>query len=258
MVAFNGSGKAPAAATIDYYEAQGITEFDRRSPHSVTIPGAVDAWSQLLADHGRMSLAEVLQPAIAFARDGYPISSRVHSDWSACKSLIAAEESTASIFLPNGDVPKVGQMHHQKKLAATLQLIADNGRDAFYHGEIAEDIVTYLRGKGGLHTLDDFANTRGEYVVPISTQYQGYTVHECPPNGQGLFALLLLNVMSGFNAGHDGPITTNRMHQEIEACRLAYKARNMYLADPAFSEVPIEELLSEAVSYTHLTLPTKA
>lgn len=245
VVAFNGSGKAPGAATIDHYEAAGITEFERRSPHAVTIPGAVDAWSKLLADHGRMSLSEVLQPAIAYARDGYPVSSRVQSDWEACKGLIAAEPSTASIFLPGGEVPKVGQMHKQTALAATMQLIADNGRDAFYRGDVAEDIVSYLQGKGGLHTLEDFANTSGDYVTPISTDYHGYTVHECPPNGQGLFALLLLNVMSGFDAGSDGPITTKRMHQELEACRLAYRARNMYLADPAFSDVPIEEILSE-------------
>ncbi|WGI23254.1 gamma-glutamyltransferase [Amylibacter sp. IMCC11727] len=244
VVGFNGSGKAPAAATIDYFESQGISEFDRRSPHSVTIPGAVDAWSQLLSDHGRMTLGEVLQPAIAYARDGYPISSRVHADWTASKALLAAEDSTAAIFLPNGEVPKVGQMHHQKALAETMQSIADNGRDAFYRGKVANDIVEYLQGKGGLHTVDDFAATKGEYVTPITTEYHGHTVHECPPNGQGLFALLLLNVMSGFDAGADGPITTKRLHQELEACRLAYRARNAYLADPAFSDVPIDEILS--------------
>ncbi|MEJ6710141.1 MAG: gamma-glutamyltransferase [Amylibacter sp.] len=245
VVGFNGSGKAPAAATIDHFEAAGITKFDRRSPHSVTIPGAVDAWSQLLNDHGRMSLQELLQPAIGYARDGYPVSSRVHTDWTASKALIAAEQSTASIFLPNGEVPKVGHIHHQKVLAVTLQAIADNGRDAFYYGDVAADIVEYLRSKGGLHTHDDFAKTKGEYVTPITTQYQGHTVHECPPNGQGLIALLLLNVMGGFDAGTDGPITTKRLHQELEACRLAYRARNTYLADPAFSDVPIEEILSD-------------
>ena len=242
---FNGSGKAPADATIGHFEVAGITKFDRRSPHSVTIPGAVDAWSQLLNDHGRMSLQELLQPAIAYARDGYPVSSRVHADWTASKALIGAEESTARIFLPNGEVPKVGHIHHQKALAATLQAIADNGRDAFYYGDVATDIVDYLQSKGGLHTLDDFANTKGEYVTPITTQYQGHTVHECPPNGQGLIALLLLNVMGGFDAGSEGPITTKRLHQELEACRLAYRARNTYLADPAFSDVPIEEILSD-------------
>lgn len=245
VVGFNGSGKAPAAATIDHFEAAGITSFERRSPHSVTIPGAVDAWSQLLNDHGRMSLKELLQPAITYARDGYPVSSRVHTDWTASKALIAAEESTASIFLPKGEVPKVGHIHHQQALAATLQSIADNGRDAFYYGDVATEIVGYLQSKGGLHSLEDFANTKGEYVTPISTEYQGYAVHECPPNGQGVIALLLLNVMGGFDAGTVGPITTKRLHQELEACRLAYRARNTYLADPAFSDVPVEEILSD-------------
>jgi gamma-glutamyltranspeptidase/glutathione hydrolase len=136
-------------------------------------------------------------------------------------------------------------MHHQKELAATLQLIADNGRDAFYKGDVASDIVDYLQAKGGLHTLADFETTKGEYVTPITTEYNGHTVHECPPNGQGLIALLLLNVMGGFDTTAAGPITTERMHQELEACRLAYRARNTYLADPSFSDVPIEQILSE-------------
>lgn len=245
IVGFNGSGKAPMAATIDYFEAQNISKFERRSAHSVTVPGAVDAWSQLVKDHGRMSLAELLQPAVDYARNGYPVSSRVHADWTASKALIAAEPTTAAIFLPDGKVPKVGQMHKQTALAQSLQAIAEHGREAFYEGEIAQDIVSYLQSKGGVHTLEDFAATHGEYVVPITTNYKGYTVHECPPNGQGLIALLLLNVMGGFGIDDENPINTDRLHQELEACRLAYRSRNTYVADPTFANVPIEQILSQ-------------
>lgn len=244
VIGFNGSGRAPAAADIAYYRDQGITEFSRMSPHAVTVPGAIDGWTRLHADHGRMPLADVLAPAINYARHGYPLSSRVASDFEACTPLLRTDENAARIFLPGGKPPKVGEMHFQKELADTLEAISTQGRDAFYEGEIAQDMVDYLRSKGGLHSLQDFAATKGEYVTPITTDFRGYTVHECPPNGQGVIALLLLNMMSKLDVV-DGPLTTDRLHLELEACRLAYRARNLYVADPAFADVPVEDILSE-------------
>ncbi len=244
IVALNGSGRAPAAASVDYYKNAGIDEFARNSPHAVTVPSAIDAWSRLNNDHGRMPFGELLGPAIGYARDGYPISSRVHRDFASSIDLLKAEESTARIFLKDGKVPAIGQMHRQSELAATLQAVADNGRDAFYRGAVAQDIVSYLQSKGGLHTLEDFAAVEGTYVAPISTDFRGYQVFECPPNGQGIIALLLLNIMSGLERNGDDPITADRMHQELEACRLAYQTRHLYLADPAFADVPMEQILS--------------
>lgn len=244
IIGFNGSGKAPAAASVDWYQANGYSEIERNTPHSVTVPGAIDAWQTLVQDHGRKSLAELLQPAIRYAQDGYPIASRVHSDFVSAVPLLQKDENAARIFLPGGKAPSVGDMHHQPELAATLQKIADGGRDAFYGGDVGEDILTYLLAKGGLHSAADFAAVKGDYVDPISTDFRGYRVHECPPNGQGVIALLLLNIMSGIEAG-DQPITTDRLHLELEACRLAYQARNLYVGDPAFSNIPVEELLSE-------------
>lgn len=245
IVAFNGSGRAPAAASIEFYQDAGITEIARNSPHSVTVPSAIDAWSQLNKDHGRMPFGELLGAAIGYARDGYPVSSRVYEDFVSAINLLKAEESTARIFLKDGKVPGIGQMHRQPELAATLQAIADNGRDAFYRGAVAEDIVGYLQSKGGLHTLEDFAAVEGNYVEPISTEFRGYRVFECPPNGQGIIALLLLNIMSGIERDSADPITADRLHTELEACRLAYKARNIYVADPAYADTPVEQLLSK-------------
>ena len=244
-IAFNGSGKAPTGATCEYYADKCWSELPRQSPHSCVVPGAIDAWCRLSADHGRLPLKDVLAPAIDYAANGYPVSSRVSQDWASSVELMQADENMARIFLVGGEAPKVGSLHRQTELAATMQAVADGGRDAFYTGEIAEDMVGYLRGLGGLHTMEDFANAQGDYVEPISGEFRGHTVWQCPPNGQGVIALLMLNIMSGIEAG-DSPITTVRMHAEIEACRLAYTARNTYVADPAYSDVDVETLLSPA------------
>lgn len=244
IIAFNGSGRAPAAASVDWYQNAGITEIEVNTPHAVTVPGSIDAWSQLIADHGQKSLGEILAPAIAYARDGYPISSRIYQDFKSKEELLGATQSTARIFLPNGRVPEVGEMHFQPQLANTLAAIGEHGRDVFYTGKVAKDIVDYLQSLGGLHTMEDFASARGEYVTPISADFRGYTIHQCPPNGQGVIALLLLNIMSEIERDSDNPITVDRLHLELEACRMAYRARNIYLADPDHSEVPVEEILS--------------
>jgi len=243
IVAFNGSGRAPSGATVEWFAEKGITEIERQSPHSVVVPGAVDAWCQLNADHGRLPLKDLLAPAIEYARDGYPISSRVAFDWRAELDLLKAEPNLARIFLPEGRAPEVGERHSLPELARTLEAIGEGGREAFYTGEIARDMVDYLQGLGGLHTMEDFANAKGNYVTPISTDYRGMRVWQCAPNGQGVIALLLLNIMSGIEAG-DGPITTRRIHHEIEAARLAYAARNLYLCDPDFAEMDVEALLA--------------
>ncbi len=244
IVAFNGSGKAPTGATTDFYAGQGLKELPRQSGHSVTVPGAIDAWDTLVRDHGRMSLGELLQPAIAYARDGFPVSSRVHADWMSAVPLLSADEASARYYLPEGRAPAIGELHKLPALAETLEAIASDGPSAFYEGPIAEDMVSCLNAHGGLHTMDDFAGPKGKYVTPISGEFRGHTIHQCPPNGQGVIALLMLNIMSEIEAGDGGPITLERMHAEIEACRLAYKARNLYVADPDQAEVPVEALLS--------------
>ena len=247
LIAYNGSGRAPAAATTDWYAERGISRIERQSPHAVTVPGAVEAWSRLLADHGTMGLRDLLKPAIDLAREGYPISPRVCRDWTAQAALLRKDENAAKIFLPDGNVPAVGTIHRQPDLADTLETIAAGGERAFYEGHIAEDMVNYLRGLGGLHTLEDFAATRGEYVQPIHTTFRGYDIWECPPNGQGAIALLILNILSRF-AGKGDPLDIDRLHIEVEATRLAYAIRNDFLADPAQSDVPVEWMLSQTLA----------
>jgi gamma-glutamyltranspeptidase/glutathione hydrolase len=244
IVAYNGSGTAPAAASVGWYRERGITKIDERTAHAVTVPGAVDAWDRLLADHGTKGLDELLRPAIRYAREGYPIASRVHADFVAQVEKLKADANAARIFLPGGRPPGIGQRHRQPELAETLERIARRGRAEFYEGEAARATVAYLRERGGLHTLDDFAAYRGAYVTPISTEFRGYRVHECPPNGQGVIALLLLNVMGGIPVDPEGPITADRIHTEIEAGRMAYAARDAWLGDPAMADVPVMGLLS--------------
>lgn len=245
LVAYNGSGQAPAAATVDWYQQQGITSIERQSPHSVTIPGAINAWAQLIADHGVMSLAHVLAPAIAYARDGYPISSRVSVDFAGQIDLLRNDKNAAAVFLTDGRTPAAGSLHKQPALARTLTAIAENGRDAFYHGEIASDMVDYLQSLGGLHTLEDFAAVTGEYVDPIKTAYREYDVYQVPPNGQGIIALQLLNIVSEFDVVPGQAFSAERLHLEIEAGRMAYQDRNLYVGDQSKGDVPVEWLLSK-------------
>ena len=246
VIAYNGSGRAPAAAEAGWYIDNGISDIDIHSAHAVTVPGAIDAWTRLVADHGTKDLAELLTPAIGYAEDGYVVHPRVAHDWAGCIDKLSTTEASARIFLPGGRSPRAGEIHHQPELAATLRTIARDGRDGFYGGPVAEDIVGFLRSQGGLHTLDDFVAAAGEYVTPIQTHYRGLDIYECPPNGQGIVALIMLNLLSGFDLSSLDPLGVERLHLEVEAGRLAFRDRDAFIADPAQAEVPIERLLSAA------------
>ncbi len=244
ILAFDGSGRAPMAATVDWYLERDVRTIGRHTPHAVTVPGAVDAWSQLIDDHGTLTLGDVLLPAIEFAENGFPVSQRVAADWARTAPLLARDENAARFYLKDGRPPGYGSVMKLPVLAETLRLIAKKGRDGFYEGAVAQDIVNYLRKLGGLHTLDDFATAHGSYVEPIRTDYRGYEIHECPPAGQGIAALAMLNILSGFDLAALDPVSADRFHLEIEAARLAYRDRNQALGDPAFSTIPVDDWLS--------------
>lgn len=242
--ALNGSGRSPRAATIEKYRQLGLEAVPVLGPHSVTIPGAIDAWARLLADHGRKSMAEVLEPAIHYAENGYVVADRVAFDWALVRDVLAADPGSAEIFLEAGKPLKAGTVHKQPALANTLRKIAASGRDAFYSGPLAEAMVSRLEELGGLHTLADFKATRSDYAVPISTEYKGYRIHQMPPSNQGLTALLMLNILSGFDLADHAPDSAQRLHLEIEAGRLAYMDRNAHLGEMARESPIIDALLS--------------
>ncbi len=243
VIAMNGSGRAPAAATIDWFEAQGITALDPRSAHAVTIPGAVRAWEALLAAHGRKGLDELLQPAIRLAEEGHPVHDRTAWDWASARDKLAADPDSRAKFLRDGAPPKAGEVFRQPELAASLRAIAKNGSKAFYEGPIAADMVAKLRSLGGLHTEEDFANATAEFVTPIRGTFRGYDVVQCPPNGSGLIALMLLGVLDRLEPAAE-PMSAERWHAAIEAGRLVYRDRDAFLADPAQVEVEVARLLS--------------
>lgn len=247
-IAINGSGRAPQRISVEKLLQLGVNEIGLMSPHSVTVPGAIDAWSQLLDDYGTKGFSELLLPAITYAEEGYVVSPRVAKDWLSNEEKLSKCQNASRIFLPKNRAPHAGEVHQQKELANSLKRIAINGRDEFYNGSIAEDIVGYLRSLGSLLTLDDFSAYNAQYVDPIKTDYRGFDVYECPPNGQGIVALIMLNILKGFNLAKLDPNGEERMHLEAEASVLAYRDRNGLIADPDVKEIPTKHLLSNIYS----------
>jgi gamma-glutamyltranspeptidase/glutathione hydrolase len=242
IIAYNGSGRAPAGLSSEWLLDQGIETLTQTSPHSVTIPGAVDAWVQLNRDHGSMGMDQLLAPAIGYASDGYPITSRVSTDFA--NSVGKLDPDALAVFAPDGNPLPLGARHSQPALAKTLQRIAEKGRAGFYEGPVADDILAKLKAVGGRHTQEDFNAAIGDYVTPISANFRNHDIWECPPNGQGVIALMLLNIMSGIERFGDDPISVDRMHCEIEAGRLAYRDRSAVLGDPAQTDVPVDRMIS--------------
>lgn len=241
VTALNGSGRAPAGLTIDLLKRQGLQEIPLHSPHAVTVPGAVRGWEDLLSRHGRMTLKEVLVDAIHYAQDGYPVHPIFGASWRRAEPLLQQGAHTED-YLP---APQVGQIMQLPGLAKTLQIIAEGGAEAFYTGETAQAIVTTLQALGGTMALADLKAHTSSWVEPISTTYRGVTVYECPPNGQGLAALIALNIAEGWDLGSLPAESPERLHLMVEAMRLAFADARQYIADPATNQAPLAGLLDK-------------
>ena len=241
----NASGRAPRALTPDHFAAKKITQMPTAGLEPVTVPGAFDGWVTLLEKHGTMKLPELLAPAIELAEQGFPIMEKIAADWATEVPRLQLTPAASATFLPNGRAPSPGDIFVQKNLARTLRTLATGGRDAFYRGPIARAIVDYCRQNGGFLSMDDFAAHKSEWVEPISTTYRGYTLHEIPPNGQGLTALLLLNILEGVDVQGMRNDPERYYHTMIEATKIAFADRNRFIADPAFAKVPVKELIAK-------------
>ncbi|MFQ6551148.1 gamma-glutamyltransferase [Aestuariibius insulae] len=230
ILALNGSGRAPAAFDAARLRDEGHTEIPLTSAHAVTVPGAIDAFCTLSERYGRAGLATSLAPAVHYAEAGIPVAPRTAFDWALATETL--QGSARDAFLIGGTAPRPGQIFRAPRQAEVLRQIAQDGRAAFYEGEIAEDMVAALNAAGGMHTLEDFATAASTWTDPISGTYKGADLTEHPPNGQGATALLLLNILKQFDITSMDPLGAERVHIEAEATKLAYDARNRLIADP--------------------------
>ena len=241
--ALNGSGHAPEKARVEWYVERGMKEIPPRSPHAVTVPGAVDAWARLHADFGTRDWAALFQSAIRLAAEGFRLTARVAYDFSIGIDHVRPDADASAVFMPSGRPPGFGDTLRLPALAETLKRIAAEGRTGFYEGPVARDIAAKLNALGGLHTLADFATQRCDYVEPIATGYRGHEIVECPPNGQGISALMILRIFAGYDIGKLGE--ADRIHLLAEATKAAYAVRDNLIGDPRQVEMPVARLLSE-------------
>ena len=241
-LSFNGSGRSGSLADLDDLLDKGWTSMPARGGPPVTVPGALHLWCTVVEKYGRLQMKDILEPAIHYARDGFPVSPLIGLAWERVPKVLR-NDAARQIF---GDVPRVGQTRKNRDLADTFELVAKNGPDAFYTGRIAESIVKTVQEDGGFLTLEDLALHRTAESKPISTDYRGITVYEHPPNGQGFAALSMLNIMETFDFSKFAPLSSERYHIMIESKKLAYADLHQHNADPDFYDVPLKELLAKS------------
>ncbi len=246
LYGLNSSGWAPRALTIERLRTKGITKSTpRESIHSVTVPGAVAGWDALHRRFGKLPFNRLLEPAIYYARTGIPIAEMVAQVWKNAEQTLESQPGFRETFLPGGHAPAAGEVFRDPDLASSLELIASHGRDGFYRGATARKIVEFSKAQGGTMTEQDLAEFLPEWVTPISTTYRGWTVSELPPNGQGIAALSMLNIMEQFPLRQYGQNSGKALHLMIEAKKLAYADLLRYVGDPRFTDVPVEPLISK-------------
>jgi gamma-glutamyltranspeptidase/glutathione hydrolase len=242
---YNGSGRAGAKASTEALLSQGLHAIGMTSVHAVTVPGAVEAWEAILKAHGRFGLDRALQSAIHFAEDGFPIAPRVGTDWAGAADKLRANKGASRHYLFDGKPPAVGDVVRFPALAQTLRRLASKGARAFYEGPIGEEIAATIAALGSFITADDVARHRGSVATPVSSNYRGLDVLEIPPNGQGLTALVLLNILENFDLESLDALGPERFHIVLEAARMAFAVRDTHIADPEHMRIGVPALLDK-------------
>jgi gamma-glutamyltranspeptidase/glutathione hydrolase len=241
----NASGRSPRSLTRDYFASRGMTHIPPLGPLPVTVPGAVDGWFELHARFGRLPMTDVLAPAIGYARKGFPVTEIIANGWQRNARALEKFPGFRETFMPGGRAPAKGEMFANPRLATTYEAIAKGGRDAFYKGDIARAIDAYMRANGGFLSYEDLAAHHSQWVEPVSVNYRGYDVWELPPNGQGIAALQMLNILEDFDLRKMGFGSADYLHVLTEAKKLVFEDRARYYADPDFTPTPLERLLSK-------------
>ena len=245
LTGLNASGRSPESLTLQHFRDLGLKEIPYLGPLNVSVPGAVDGWFQLHERYGRLPMSDLLAPAIKYAEEGFPVTQFIAALWE--KEVEERKEfpGVREIYMPGGAAPKTGDVFRNPNLANTYTKIAAGGRDAFYRGDIAETIDAYMAEQGGFLTYEDLAKHESEWVTPLATNYRGYDVYELPPNGQGIVALQMLNILEEYNLRSMGFGSAQYLHTIIEAKKVAYEDRAKFYADPDFYNAPLDMLLSK-------------
>lgn len=245
LYGYNGSGRSPQSLTLKWFREHGYTEIPPTGPLPVSVPGAVDGWFALHGRFGKLPMKQLLAPAIRYAREGFPVTELIAHYWERSLPRLSKYPGFTEQFTIAGKAPAKGEIWKNPNLANTLQAIADGGRDAFYKGRIAHVVGDYFKANDGFLSYDDLAAHRGEWVEPVSTNYRGYDVWELPPNGQGLAALEMLNILEGYDFSRMPFGSAEHVHRFVEAKKLAFEDRAKFYADPDFAKAPVAGLLSK-------------
>ncbi len=246
LYGLNASGRSPKSLTLEYFKKHGYKKIPPFGPLPVTVPGCVDGWFELHKKFGRLPMTEILAPAIRYAEEGFPVTELIAYYWKLSVPRLRKYPNFEKIFTINGRAPRAGEIFRNPYLANTLRKIARGGRDVFYKGEIARTIADYMKRQGGFLSYEDLASHKSEWVEPVSTNYRGYDVWELPPNGQGIAALQMLNILEGYDIASMGFGSADYLHVLIEAKKLAFEDRAKFYADPAFNTIPVQELISKS------------
>jgi gamma-glutamyltranspeptidase/glutathione hydrolase len=260
LYGLNASGRSAKSLTLDYFKSKGINRIPSYGPLPVSVPGAVDGWFELHKKFGKLPIATILNPSISYARNGFPVTELIAYYLERSVRVLGQYPNFKETYLPSGKMPAKGEIFRNPDLANTYEKIARGGRDAFYKGDIARTIAKYIKEQGGFLSYDDFASHRSEWVNPVSTNYRGYDVWELPPNGQGIAALQILNILEGYDIASMGFGSAEYLHHFIEAKKLAFEDRAHYYADMEQANVPLEKLISKeyAAKRRELLNPNRA